>query len=111
MGRSGKKTGKEDNVVVNLSKGGVLKVFDAKGPIASDTGLIGELTNGRVVVSHLVQKDNEISGSLNGSEGGEWHLKGSFCYRRKNQMNAWKSILSPKRLLVSLDRLVGFMQT
>ena len=28
--------------VLNLSKGGVLKVFDRRGPIA-DTGLIGEL--------------------------------------------------------------------
>ncbi len=92
-GKEWEENGKGRYVVVNLSKGGVLKVFDAKGPIASDTGLIGELTDGRVVVSHLVQTDNEISGSLNGSEGGEWHLKGSFCLRRKNLMNVWKSIL------------------
>lgn len=45
--------------VANLGKGGVLKVFDAQGPLYGDTGLIGETEDGRVVVSHLVD-DFEI---------------------------------------------------
>ena len=39
-------------------QGGVLKIFDSKGCIASDTGLIGELDDGTVVVTHLVQDDS-----------------------------------------------------
>ena len=71
------------HVVANLSKGGVLKVFDAKGPIASDTGLIGELDDGTVVVSHLVQLDNEIKGAIEKPIGGTWFVKGTLCKRGK----------------------------
>ena len=80
-------------VISNLSKGGVLKVFDCRGPIASDTGLIGELDDGRVIVTHLIQSDNKISGSIRGEEGGEWEIEGNFCVRRKNQINIWKNLM------------------
>ena len=80
-------------VVANLTKGGVLKVFDSKGPIASDTGLIGELNNGKVIVSHLLQTENEVSGKFDQNKEGEWKIKGAFCYRRKNQMNVWKNLV------------------
>ena len=46
------------------SKGGNLKIFDADGPIASDTGLIGELEDGTVAVAHLIQHDNIITPHL-----------------------------------------------
>ena len=81
------------HVVANLSKGGVLKVFDAQGPIASDTGVIGELDDGTVVVSHLVQLDNEINGAIEKPHGGTWFVKGTLCKRRKNQMSVLKSLL------------------
>jgi hypothetical protein len=81
------------HVIVNLSKGGVLKVFDSQGPIASDTGLIGELTDGTVVVSHLVQLDNEITGESCKPEGGKWTIHGSLCKRRKNQMSVFKNLI------------------
>ncbi len=81
------------HVVANLSKGGVLKVFDARGPIASDTGIIGELADGSVVVSHLVQHDNRITGEVSGPEGGRWTVSGSLCKRRKNLMSVVKNLL------------------
>jgi hypothetical protein len=80
-------------VVANLSKGGVMKVFDAQGPIASDTGVIGELEDGTVVVSHLVQLDNEIHGDIKNSHGGIWRVQGTLCKRRKNQMSVLKNLL------------------
>lgn len=40
--------------VLSLAKGGVLKVTNEAGPVYSDTGLIGRLSDGRVLVSHLV---------------------------------------------------------
>ena len=79
--------------MTNLTKGGVLKVFDAQGPIASDTGIIGELTDGTVVVSHLVQDDLVITGETSNPLGGRWLIKGDLCKRRKNQMSVVKSLL------------------
>jgi hypothetical protein len=40
--------------VLSLAKGGVLKVTTTKGPAYSDTGFIGRTTQGKVLVSHLV---------------------------------------------------------
>jgi len=40
--------------VLSLAKGGVLKVTTEKGPIYSDTGIIGRTLDGKVLVSHLV---------------------------------------------------------
>ena len=81
------------HVIANLNKGGVLKIFDSQGPIASDTGLIGELENGSVIVSHLVQADNQVSGEILDSLNAEWTIEGDFCLRRKNQMKVWKNLL------------------
>lgn len=81
------------HAVSNLSKGGVLKVFDAQGPIASDTGLIGELVDGTVLVSHLVQPDNEITGEVKKPHGGRWVIRGTLCKRRKHQMSVLKNLL------------------
>lgn len=58
--------------VLSLAKGGVIKVFDRNGPRYSDTGLIGETMDGRVLVSHLVDEHTchwrpgigEVSGFL-----------------------------------------------
>jgi hypothetical protein len=40
--------------VLSLAKGGVLKVTTTQGPAYSDTGFIGRTTQGKVLVSHLV---------------------------------------------------------
>ncbi|GIK20270.1 MAG: hypothetical protein DYG93_05000 [Leptolyngbya sp. PLA2] len=76
--------------VANLSKGGVLKVFDAHGPIASDTGLIGETADGRVVVTHLVQHDLIVRADPG---TGVFEVEGDFCYRRRNQMTVLKQLI------------------
>ena len=81
------------HVVVNLSKGGIIKVFDSHGPIASDTGVIGELADGTVLVSHLVQLDSKIIGETDNPGGGNWTIRGSLCKRRKNQMSVFKNLI------------------
>ena len=79
-------------LITNLSKGGVLKIFDKTGCIASDTGLIAELNDGTVVVSHLVQKDSTITHSKNG-EGATLQVEGDFCIRKPNGMSVFKQLL------------------
>ncbi len=49
--------------VVNLSKGGVLKVFDQEGPVYSDTGLFLRADDGTVLCQNIVA-DNPISVDL-----------------------------------------------
>ena len=80
-------------VVANLNKGGVVKVFDEQGPIASDTGIIGELTDGTVVVSHLVQNENKIDGKIDDMLSAKWSVQGFLCKRRKNLMSVFKNLL------------------
>tara|TARA_B100000989_G_scaffold295112_1_gene275461 strand:+ start:62 stop:1798 length:1737 start_codon:yes stop_codon:yes gene_type:complete len=79
--------------IANLHKGGVIKVFDEQGPIASDTGLIGELTDGTVVVSHLVQNENQIDGNIADVLNAKWRVQGFLCKRRKNLMSVYKNLL------------------
>ena len=82
------------HVVVNLSKGGVLKVFDQDGPIASDTGLIGELSDGTVVTSQMVQHDAEIAVDLDRSGySGDLTVEAAFCKRRAHRMTVFKQLL------------------
>ncbi len=69
------------HAAANLGKGGVVKVFDRSGPIASDTGLIGELADGTVVVSHLV--DNEAAPQAMPAEGaGVFRIKAHLSKRK-----------------------------
>ena len=81
------------HLVCNLHKGGVLKAFDARGPIASDTGLIGELKDGTVIVSHLVQENNLITREMEGEDELRWVVDGVMCKRRSNQMSVLKNLL------------------
>ncbi len=92
--------GKEDepaggrHVAVNLGKGGVLKIFDRAGPIASDTGLIGELADGTVATSHMVQHDAEITVDLDASgHTGSLSVEADFCRRRPHRMTVLKQLL------------------
>ena len=87
------KSGKIENYLIsNQSKGGVLKIFDPKGCIASDTGLIGELTDGTVVVSHLVQLDSEFTETFEKSSS-TLQVEGDFCIRKPNGMSVFKQLL------------------
>ena len=83
----------ERYTIANLHKGGVIKVFDEQGPIASDTGLIGELTDGTVVVSHLVQNENKMDGEIDDLLNAKWSVQGVLCKRRKNLMSVFKNLL------------------
>jgi hypothetical protein len=79
-------------LITNLSKGGVLKIFDTTGCIASDTGLIAELYDGTVVVSHLVQKDSRITHTEH-NKGATLEVEGYFCIRKPNGMSVLKQLL------------------
>lgn len=82
------------HTVVALNKGGVVKVFDRRGPIASDTGLIGELRDGTVVVSHLLQAEAAVEVELDPDRGGgRFRVEGDLCRRRPNRMTVTKSLL------------------
>jgi hypothetical protein len=93
-------TGPGRYTIANLSKGGVLKIFDAQGPIASDTGLIGELSDGCIVVSHLVQHDAYVTADL---ERGVFSVEADLCKRRGNLPTPFKVIVF-RMLLLAIGR-------
>lgn len=43
------------HAALNLHKGGVIKITTPRGPLYSDTGLIGNTSTDEVIVSHMVQ--------------------------------------------------------
>ncbi len=49
------------HAVASATKGGVYKAFTPEGPLASDTGLVGELSDGTVAVTHIVDRDARIA--------------------------------------------------
>ncbi len=69
----------EYHAVAAANKGGVFKAFDAQGPLQSDTGVIGELDNGHVVVTHIVDK-NQIR-----LKNGNFELEVSGVFQRRRQ--------------------------
>lgn len=66
--------------VANASKGGVYKAVGADGAMAGDTGLIGELEDGRTVVTHIVAKENQVTVSPD-----RRHLSVSGVFQRRKQ--------------------------
>lgn len=77
--------------VLSLAKGGVLKVASEDGPLYSDTGFIGRLDDGRVVVSHLVDEYKiEVNAS---SEPVTASAAGHFCERRVKLASPFKQVL------------------
>lgn len=86
--------------VSNLSKGGVTKVFDEEGPVGSDTGLIGQLDDGRVIVSHLVDDQNRISVDEKKREAA---VSGLFSYRRTKLSSPFKLVVF-RMLLLTIGR-------
>ncbi len=86
-------SGSSRYAVANLSKGGVVKVFDEDGPIASDTGIIAETqrsSDGSVLVSHLVQHDSKIEADV---EANEFSVAGYLCKRKVRLPTPWTQVL------------------
>jgi len=86
--------------VSNLSKGGVTKAFDEEGPVGSDTGLIGQLDDARVIVSHLVDDKNRI---LVDEKKREAAVSGFFCYRRTKLSSPFNLVVF-RMLLLTIGR-------
>ena len=82
----------QNYLITNQSKGGVLKIFDSRGCIASDTGLTGELTDGTIVVSHLVQHDSKLTENFDKILS-TLEVQGDFCIRKANGMTVFKQLL------------------
>ena len=78
------------HAVLNLKKGGVLKVFDKQGPIYSDTGIIAKTDKNEVIVSHIVQDDNVISADMDTLT---FSVSGKMCRRKSKYSSPVKQIL------------------
>ena len=86
--------------VTNLAKGGVTKIFNNQGPLGSDTGLIGELDDGKVIVTHLMDEENEIYVDDN---AGRFEVKGVFSFRRTKLSSPLKLVIF-RLLLITIGR-------
>lgn len=76
--------------ISNLRKGGVTKVYDAERCIASDTGVIGELDDGKVVVSHLMDEQHTVEAE---PEAGRFAVSGVLSIRQRKLSSPLKVIL------------------
>lgn len=79
--------------VLSLAKGGVMKVFDEDGPRYSDTGLIGRLNDGRVLVSHLMGMTEYKTEVEPGGDPIVAEVSGRFAARRRNLPTPFKQVL------------------
>jgi len=75
--------------VSNLKKGGVTKVFSSSGCLGSDTGIVGQLEKGSVIVTHLMDDRHQVQGD---EAAGEFSVSGVFSLR------SWK-LASPLKLI------------
>jgi hypothetical protein len=87
--------------VCNASKGGVFKITGNDGPVTSDTGLITELADERVLVTHMVDRDESkaefdpISNTLT--------ISGVF-QERKTQLPTPFKVMVFRALLLTIGR-------
>ena len=88
------------HAIACMGKGGVLKVFTNDKCIVSDTGLIGRCRDKKVLVSHLLDSQNQIS--VNPDEG-IFKVKGFFSIRKSKLSTPFKLILF-RLLNMSLGR-------
>lgn len=77
-------------VVAATNKGGVLKVTGPEGVVLSDTGVMVKLEDGTVLVSHLVNPENEAHWN---PETGELTARGRLCRRRAPIMTPFKQMV------------------
>lgn len=89
-----------NHLVAAMKKGGVFKYYDAARCLASDTGLIGELADGRVVVSHLQDEQHVVDAD---PEQGWFQVKGVLAVRSGKLATPLKQILF-RLLNMSLGR-------
>lgn len=87
------------HAVVAANKGGVFKAVAPGGPVASDTGLIGELHGGKVVVSHIVDRN----ASRRTPDNLEIEMAGHFHRRRAPLPTPLKQIVF-RLLLLTVGR-------
>lgn len=76
--------------VSNMKKGGVTKVYNESHCVASDTGLIGELEDGRVVVSHLMDEQHSVEADPDESS---FSVEGWFSVRHSKLSSPLKIII------------------
>ncbi len=89
-------------LVAGMKKGGVFKLLDAQRCLVSDTGLIGELPDGRVVVTHLHDENNQVEAECRNGTG-IFLVKGTFTVRSQKLASPFKQILF-RLLNLSLGR-------
>lgn len=75
--------------VLNIHKGGVIKVTTEEGPLYSDTGLIGNLETGQVIVSHMVD-DYDTSAD---TDMERYSVAGLMCERKTRLASPMKQVL------------------
>lgn len=66
------------HAALNLNKGGVIKITTEKGPLYSDTGLIGKTTGGKVIVSHIVDSYDTSADTTREC----YSVAGQMCWRK-----------------------------
>jgi len=74
--------------VLSMDKGGVLKLFDERGPLYSDTGLMVQTRSGEVLVSHLID-EHEVEADV---EAGRFVARGALSRRRQPLSSPVKQI-------------------
>jgi hypothetical protein len=87
-------------LVAGMKKGGVFKYYDDQRCLASDTGLIGELSDGRVVVAHLQDAKHHVEADPG---KGTFRVKGLLAVRSAKLSSPFKQILF-RMLNMSLGR-------
>ena len=76
--------------VTNLAKGGVIKIFDEEGALGSDTGLIGVMNDGTVLVTHLLDEQHIVETKR---DLGEFRVRGCFSKRAVRLPTPFKQIM------------------
>lgn len=94
-----KKTGNY-YAVAALNKGGVIKVFNDQGCLASDTGIMARTEDGQVMVAHLVDPEHKIEAQL---DPPIFSVTGLLSRRRKNLPTPFKQIVF-RILLLTIGR-------
>ena len=87
-------------LVAGMKKGGVFKLYDDERCLVSDTGLIGELPDGRVLVSHLQDEKHRVEVQ---PQQGEFMVSGVLAVRSQKLASPFKQILF-RLLNLSLGR-------
>jgi hypothetical protein len=89
------------HAVVAASKGGVIKVMGADGPVLSDTGPMIKPETGPTLVTHLVSDDNQVNWD---PESSTLKVQGFLCKRRAPIMTPFKQIVF-RILTLTLGRI------